>query len=127
MRGVIIAAVLALGLSGCATAIMEGYIGKPVQQAMIDRGPPDMVMDLPDGRRAFQWVINSSYTTPRQTYGQANIYAPPGAYANVNYNQMTFGGQTITSSCRYTMYASWDEAQRTWVFVGFEKPRLDCM
>lgn len=129
MRGVIVVAALAagIGLTGCATAIMESYVGKPVQQAMIDRGPPDMVMDLPDGRRAFQWHVDRSYTAPVQTYGQANIYAPPGSFANVNYNQSTYGGDTIRNTCRYTLYARWHEEQGAWVFESFEKPGLRCL
>lgn len=125
VRGILLAG--ALLLSGCATAIMESYVGKPIQQAIIDRGPPDVVMDMPDGRRAFQWRIDSSVRMPTTTHGQANIYAPPGAFTNINYNQTTYGGNVINTTCRYTMYATYDEAQQTWIFVGFEKPRLDCM
>lgn len=86
-----------------------------------------MIIDLPDGRRAYQWRVDTSVTMPRQTYGQANIYAPPGAFAQVNYNQTTYGGNTINTTCRYTMYARFDEAQRSWVFESFEKPRWDCL
>lgn len=125
MRGIWIVA--ALAVSGCATAMLESYVGQPVQQVMIERGPPDLVMDLPDGRRAFQWAVTTQHTTPRQTYGQANIYAPPGAYANVNYNQMTYGGQTVQQTCRYTLYGRYDAASRSWVVESFQKPSLMCM
>ena len=117
----------ALALSGCATAVLEGYIGQPVQQVMIERGAPDMVIDLPDGRRAFQWVVTSQHTTPVQTYGQANIYAPPGAFATVNHTQTTYGGQTVEQTCRYTLFGRFDAASRSWIVESFQKPSLLCM
>ena len=119
--------VLAIALSGCATGIMDGYIGQPLQAGIARYGPPDIVFDMPDGRRAFQWRTEASYTTPTQTYGNANIYAPPGAFANVSYNQTTFGGQTATQVCRYTMYARWQAEQNAWIFESYEKPSFMCL
>lgn len=106
---------------------MEGYIGQPVEQVMVERGPPHMILDMPDGRRAFQWVITSSMTMPTQTYGNANIYAPPGAFANVNYSQTTTGGQTLDQTCRYTLYGKFDPSRRAWVVESFQKPSLMCL
>lgn len=77
MRRLMILA-FAVTLAGCATSEMESYIGQPLQAAMARRGPPQVVFDMPDGRRAFQWVFVSQGVTPLQTYGTANIYAPPG-------------------------------------------------
>ena len=125
MKRLLVAA--ALALSGCATAMLEGYVGQPVQQVMIERGPPDLVMDLPDGRRAFQWAVTTQHVMPRSTTGQANIYAPPGAYASVNYNQMTVGGNTVEQTCRYTLYGRFDAASRSWVVESFQKPSLMCL
>lgn len=120
-------AAAALVLSGCATGIMEGYIGQPVQAGIARYGPPEYVFDMPDGRRAFQWRMESSTVMPTQTYGQVNIYAPPGSYAQANYHQTTTGGQTVTQVCRYTMYARHDAASGAWVFESFEKPSLMCL
>lgn len=120
-------ALAALALTGCATNIMEGYVGQPLQAGIARYGPPEVVFDMPDGRRAFQWRMESSYTTPVQTYGSANIYAPPGAFATVNYQQTQYGGDTSVQVCRYTMYARWQETQNAWIFESFEKPPLMCL
>ena len=38
-------------LSACATDIMQGYVGKSVQEPILDYGPPTNVVELDDGRR----------------------------------------------------------------------------
>lgn len=130
MKRIIAALALALALSGCATSTMEGFIGQPVQIGVARYGPPDMVFDMPDGRRAFQWRIDSTTMMPVTTTGTSttNLFAPPGAYASArtNYSQTTSGGQTISQTCRYTMYARWNEAGNAWIFESFEKPSLLC-
>jgi hypothetical protein len=103
---------------------MEGYVGQPLQAAMARNGPPDVVFDMPDGRRAFQWVVTSEGRMPTMTTTNANIYAPPGAFANVNSTSMTTGGGVVTNTCRYTMYAEWRD--NAWIFTGFEPPRFMC-
>lgn len=125
MKRLLIAAAGALALAGCATSEMQSYVGQPLQIAIARRGPPAFVFDMPDGRRAFQWEITSSGVTPRMTTGQANIYAPPGAFGSVNYNQMTTGGNAYSQTCRYTMYAIWQD--NAWVFTGYEQPPLSCL
>ena len=125
MRKLIIAA--ALMLSGCATGIMEGFVGQPLQAGIARYGPPDLVFDMPDGRRAFQWRMESDMTMPVTTSGQMNIYAPPGAFATVNHQSTTYGGNTVTQVCRYTMYARWVDASNAWIFESFEKPSMMCL
>ena len=62
-----------LSLSACASQIMQGYVGKPIQSAMVDYGPPVNAFDMGDGRRAFQWVMNQTYIMPTnvRNYGTA--------------------------------------------------------
>ena len=131
MRMITVALIAVLGVGGCATQVMEGFVGQPVQAGIARYGPPDYVFDMPDGRRAFQWRMESESVTPVQTYGNAttNLYAPPGAYAsaNTNFNQTTYGGQVVRQVCRYTMYARWNDASSAWVFESFEKPSLMCL
>lgn len=119
------ALVAALLLGGCASSVMKGYIGQPLQTVMIDHGPPANAFDMPDGTRAFQWVKSKTYvmpTTVNQT-GNAYAYGP-----TVNWQQRTqiVGGQPITSECAYTMFARWDESQQAWVFTSFRKPKFTC-
>ena len=118
---VFISAVLALALSACASQIMRGYVGKPLQEVMLDYGPPVNAMDMPDGTRAFQWAISSAFVTPTHV---TSTTTPAGNMWLTN-TQIT-GGQLITNSCVYTMFARWSEEQRTWVFTDFRRPSALC-
>lgn len=117
----LILVVLAMTLTACASQVMRGYVGKPLQEVMLDYGPPVNAMDMPDGTRAFQWAINSSYVTPTQVISTT---APVGNVWFTNI-QIT-GGQLISSSCVYTMFARWSEEQRAWVFTDFRRPNAMC-
>lgn len=120
MRKALIALAGALLLGGCATQIMQGFVGQPVEQIMVRYGPPVGVFDMPDGRRAFQWRIDSSTVTPGT--------ATTNAYAYGNYGTATttyMPAQQINQSCIYTMYATEGPAGR-WTVVGYEKPSLAC-
>lgn len=124
MKRVVVAIVALAFLAGCASQVMGGFVGKPLQAGMAQYGPPDFVFDMPDGRRAFQWKMTQTGLAPTITTTQANVYAPPGAYAQVNSSQITTGGGVVSSTCLYTMYAAWQDG--AWIFVGYEKPRLNC-
>lgn len=112
-------------LAGCASQIMKSYIGKDVRDAMLDYGPPSNAFDMGDGRRAFQWVRGSSYTTPAyaNTTGSVNTYGPTSW---VNSNTTITGGQTVNSRCLYTMFARWDEERKGWILTDFKKPTFMC-
>lgn len=114
-----------LFLSGCASQIMKSYVSKDVREIMLDYGPPANAFDMGDGRRAFQWVMSSSYTMP--TY--ANTTGSVSAYGNtawVNSNTTISGGQQINSRCAYTLFALWDQQRNGWVVSDFKKPNLMC-
>lgn len=112
---------LAFGVVGCASQIMQGYMGKPLQEVMLDYGPPSNAFDMPDGSRAFQWVMNYSTTTPTQVRTSS---IPVG---NVWYtNTQITGGQAISGECIYTMLARWDQAQNAWIFYEFRPPSMMC-
>jgi len=116
---------LAIFISGCASQIMKGYVGKDVREIMLDYGSPSNAFDMSDGRRAFQWVQDSSYTTPvnATTTGNVSTY---GTTSWVNSNTTITGGQTINSKCLYTLFARWNEATNGWVVTDFKKPNLMC-
>jgi hypothetical protein len=119
------AAIAVILLVGCASQIMKSYVGKDVREVMLDYGPPANAFDMGDGRRAFQWGINSSYTTPATatTTGTVNSY---GASSWVNSNTMITGGQTINSNCVYTLFGRWNEKTDGWFVTEFKKPNLMC-
>lgn len=112
-------------LSGCASSVMGGFVGQPVQQAMVKYGTPSNAFDMGDGRRAFQWVMQSTYVTPTVATNTGNAFG----YGNsVSWTQNTTitGGQPITSKCAYTLYGRWSETAKSWIVEGFEKPPLLC-
>ena len=100
---------------------MQGYVGKPLQEVMLDYGPPVNAFDMPDGTRAFQWSMSSTYVTPTTvtstTMPAGNIWMT---------NTQISGGQPITSSCVYTMFARWNDEQGAWVFTDFRRPSALC-
>lgn len=121
IKRLILAFALAVSSAGCASQIMQGYIGEPIQEVMIDYGPPINAFDMPDGTRAFQWSMSSTYVTP------TNVTTTTTPAGNMWFtNTRITGGQAITSSCVYTMFARWDDEQRTWIFTDFRRPNMMC-
>lgn len=115
-----------LAVAGCATGVMQSYIGKDVREVVVKRGAPANVMDMGDGRRAFQWAINEGYTAPTvaTSYGSANAYGNSAYYTN---STVVSGGQTSVWTCVYTLYGRWDDSRQGWIVEGFEKPTWNCM
>lgn len=125
MAKVGIVLVTALFIAGCASQIMESYVGKDIREAALDYGPPSNAIDMGDNERAFQWVMNSSFTTPvtTTTTGSVTSYGP-GSW--INTNTTVTGGETVNSSCIYTLMARWNERSESWIVTGFRKPRFTC-
>lgn len=118
-------ALVTIALSGCASTIMKNYVGRPLQMAMLDYGPPVNAFDMPDGTRAFQWVRDRTFVMPA-TVTNSGQAVPIGNSVWWTQRTQITGGQPIASSCAYTMFARWDEAQNAWVFTGFKKPKYEC-
>ena len=102
---------LAWSLSGCSADIMRGYVGRSPEEVMARYGPPVDVRDLPDGRRAYQWMEAETETSG----GEATIRIDNGRH-RTEYSPTT----TKEKRCFYTFYAhrtayGWriDEFRRT--------------
>lgn len=113
---VMAAGVACLFVSGCASDIMESYIGRDITDVVLDYGPPSNVVELPDGRTAFQWIATNTYTTPTTTsiYGYGN-------YATAT----TYGGTTSSYDCLYTLFAR-ANGNNSYTVTGFKKPSIMC-
>lgn len=122
-RGKIAVTAAALMVSGCASSIMNGFVGQPIQQAMVKYGSPSNAFDMGDGRRAFQWTMRRNYTAPTLVSNRGSAY-PIGNNVWWTQNTTITGGQTSTSECNYTMYGRWNGS--AWMIEGFEKPRFMC-
>jgi hypothetical protein len=106
IRMAILAAMMTL--SACASTQMQGFVGKPIEEAYMRYGPPENVFDLPDGRRAFQFrwgggttVVPGYSTTNVATYGdtaQATTVGSPGAVINSPGCLVTLIGHPVGTS-----------------------------
>lgn len=110
-------------VAGCASSIMQGFVGQPIQQVALRYGPPSNVYDMPDGQRAFQWVRINSYTTPTQVNTTGSAF-PIGNMVWYSQNTTVTGGQPVRSECAYTLLARWNGD--AWIVASFVEPRLLC-
>lgn len=118
MKAIVIGALLFV--AGCASSIMQSYVGKDVTEAAMDYGPPAGVMDLPDGRRAFMWNMTQSMTTPQTTNYSAN------AYGNwITGTATTYGGGTSTWQCTYTLIGQ-KNSKGSYTITSFRAPSMAC-
>ena len=112
-------------LSGCASKIMQSYVGQDVRKVMLTYGKPSNAFNMGNGKRAFQWNKHKTYVTP--TYTNTSGYLSRyGSYATYNAYTRTTGGQVIHSSCVYTLFAKWSTKRNAWIVTGFQKPKLSC-
>lgn len=116
----IIATILVLGLSSCASTIMEGFVGRDISSVVARYGPPVAEYSLPDGRRAFQWEMRDVYRVP-ETTSYSEGYGDRHSSGQVTRS----GGYIKEEVCYYTMYAA-PTTNGGWMVVGFEKPNFDC-
>jgi len=108
-------------LTGCASDIMAGYVGKSIMEPMLDFGRPNDVFDLGDGRRAFQWKIDASGVIPISTPTYTTVYGPNG-WATVTTTSTNY--VPYSNQCVYTMTAQ--KSGNDWIVDGFRKPSLAC-
>jgi hypothetical protein len=122
---VMFAVFASLVLTGCASSIMKGYIGKPITAVISDYGFPAGAYDVEANKRAFVWQKNDALIFPGQTFATGSMVG----------NQMfmnTYSSPTFSSSfsCSYTFYATRTrtdiEGPAAWTIVEFEKPKLSC-
>jgi hypothetical protein len=122
-------------LSSCASQIMRSYVGKNINEAILDYGQPANIVELAKNQRAFQWQISNSYTTPTtlRTSGSSSNTATLHAntntaniYGNTAYSDTTYitPGQTYQDSCLYTLIA--DKQENSWIVTSYRKPRFMC-
>ena len=119
MKRIALAAFLLTG--ACASDIMQGYVGKPVEEPILDYGPPANVVEMSDGRRAYQWKIRSSGAFPIVTPTTSTIYGSGGV---ATIQSQTTSYVPFESDCLYTLTAA--RQGQTYVVDGFRKPRLGC-
>ncbi|REF72393.1 hypothetical protein [Paracoccus versutus] len=118
MRAIVLALVMAV--AGCASSIMQSYVGKDITEAAMDYGPPAGVMDLPDGRRAFMWRMTQGTVMPQTTN-----YSAVQSGNWVTGTATTYGGGVSTWQCTYTLIGQ-RNPKGSYTVVDFRKPSLSC-
>ncbi|WP_424984314.1 hypothetical protein [Microbulbifer sp. S227A] len=121
MRKFFLAIAAAAAVSGCATQVMQSYVGKSITEPILDYGPPTNTLDLPDGQRAFQWAMTQSGVIPLTSYNTATAYGSGGV--------VTASGTSTTyapysNSCVYTLIGK--KSGQDWIVTGFRKPTTWC-
>ncbi len=114
--------VLIATLSGCATSIMESYVGGSITNPMLDYGRPTDVFEISEGKRAFQWVLNSTGVVPVNNPSRSTIYGS-GGWASITTNTTSY--RTYSKQCRYTLTATWNGDD--WIVDGFRPPSFRCL
>lgn len=116
---------MALGLGGCATDIMRGYMGRTPQDVMARYGPPDNVFDMPDGGRAYQWLQISQSTSAGSEESRTRwVDRGNGHRERVTTTQITPPTSEL-KKCFYTMYAH-RAPSGAWIFDRFAPPEFGC-
>lgn len=61
--------VVVIGLCACVSGAIKPFVGKPIEEARIAYGEPENVIELADGRTAYQFRIGGSGGQTRYTDG----------------------------------------------------------
>ena len=144
MLRILFAAVFALG--GCATQVLENYVGTSLAQPVMDHGPPSAAFDMGDGRRAFVWTKTKRYTAPGTVVSSGSAFTASSGTLRSNGNHWTYTGQATTNiyaaaiitppenyawQCHYTVFAipirTDIEGPASWRIVGYQKPKYGCL
>jgi len=106
-------------LAGCSVDIMRGYVGRSPEDVMARYGPPIDVRDLPDGRRAYQWMQSETETSGGEAVSRVE-HRGDHPRTRVEYSPTT----TREKRCFYTFYAH--RTSYGWRIEDFRRPEFGC-
>ncbi|ATG42635.1 hypothetical protein PhaeoP30_00754 [Phaeobacter inhibens] len=121
MKKLILALFAAAAISGCASQVMQSYVGKSITEPILDYGPPINTVDLPDGQRAFQWSITQSGVIPITSNNTATVYSG-GTSATAIGTSTTYA--PYSTPCVYTLTAK--KNGKDWIVTGYRQPSVWC-
>ena len=112
-------------LTGCASTIMSGYVGKPISVVVSDYGFPSGAYDIDTTKRAFVWQMNNSVVVPGSSYTSGTVIGNQ-MFAST-YSAPGYAGNFV---CSYTLFATKTrndiDGPAAWIVVGFQKPKFGC-
>lgn len=116
-------------LTGCASQIMQNYVGKPVSEAVMDYGPPVAAIETGPEEKAFIWSMEQSTVIPGHSNTSGSVYGV-GNSAFFNTQTYTTPSYVASSQCAYTLFAKRTrkdiDGPAAWTVTGFKAPRLMC-
>ena len=116
----VVAAILAVLVSGCASEIiqeeMTAMIGYPAEEVFLELGLPDAESRVA-GRKFYVWntQASGSYSIPQQHTGTIQ-----GAYGPSTYTYTTFQQQQYHHFCNLRVFVDSQERVTTFDFEGNE-------
>ena len=131
---VVLLVVAVMALAGCelpakppnTSQQFASMIGSPIQTMMLRNGNPTNVFDMPGGGRAFQWEMSTTTSRPVYVDQTATLGRAP-LTGGLGYNsQTTITGGSRTITCLFSLLTVWNEEQKTWIIVSYERPRPEC-
>lgn len=120
------ASLLVLGLvagTGCVSTHMKKFIGKDVRYVQVEDGAPIRVFDLPDGKRAFQFLWGGgTYVVPKTTTSQGSVQLV-GDEAYYTERKIESGGFLVNNpGCAITYITKWDAGPKGWIVTEISYP-----
>jgi hypothetical protein len=106
-------------LASCASQVMKNYVGGPLEVVMLDYGPPDNVIEIGAGERAYQWRRVNTEAVTGTTSGEVRQ-----TRHGERYEVSESPGYVKETECFYTFYAR--AAGTRWIVTNFRKPKLEC-
>ena len=109
---------------GCASTAAKQYVGQSIEEAYFELGPPENVIDLVDGRRAFQFYWGGGeYMTP----ARATSTIRPGYNGSATVDTVMTPAQVYSSKgCLITLIADGSD-EAGWIVREWRIPdRLVC-
>lgn len=121
---------MALLISGCATkhAKLETFVDKNIQEVIAVYGLPQMVFDMEENRRDYQWVIKSS-RLPDYLISVGALAEPREQFVpDIEKRSITpkFNNKVMLSECLYTMKTVYDLETKRWIVTGYQQPTSGC-
>lgn len=108
---------------GCASNTAKSYLNKPIEEAYFELGPPENIIDLNNGKKAFQhrWG-GGSYVIPGRSKSKIT-----GTNYGATVSTISTPAQVIESAgCLITLIAE-EKEPNEWVVTDWRIPkRLVC-
>ena len=117
----------ALFLTGCVSTYMSGYVGKDIHEVFMTEGQPVNVFDMPDGRRAYQYIFGTVIGSTTGTQA-SEIKSETSGGNTANKKVTTTGNKSaayVSSGCLVTYIAR--KQGDAWIVEDFRYPsRVVC-